>query len=366
MKTNMKDSASLNERTILSGFENIDKLTGGWHKADLILVAGRPAMGKTAFAVSMANQMTECMGYSIAFFSLELSKTVLLERFEKVGNPALNTQLFIEDNLDFTIAEIIESARTYVVEQKVQCIIIDYLQLIVAAENTFTSRKEELIHILQSLKTLAVELEVPIIVLSQLPRLVEQSEDKKPRLANLRDIDIQYVDTVIFLYRPDYYRLSSKDNRNKAEVIIAKNNHGNVGVAELCFMLETISFKETKQPLKSIKIMKPKTEELKEISASLNECNGILTAEQEVSLVRQIREGNLDALAELLEGDIRFVVSVAKNYQGKGLDTQELIAVGTKGLVRAAQSFDESKGVRFLSYAIWWIRESIISALNAK
>lgn len=112
--------------------------------------------------------------------------------------------------------------------------------------------------------------------------------------------------------------------------------------------------------------MRPTTEELKEISASLNECNSILTAEQEISLVRQIREGNLDALAELLEGDIRFVVSVAKNYQGKGLDTQELIAVGTKGLVRAAQSFDESQGVRFLSYAIWWIRQSIIDAIIDK
>ena len=182
MKTDMKDSASQNERTILSGFENIDKLTCGWHKADLILVAGRPVMGKTAFAVSMANQMTECMGYSIAFFSLELSKTVLIERFEKIGNPALNTQLYIEDNLDFTIDDIIESARAYVKENKVQCIIIDYLQLLVAAENTFTSRKEEQGQILQSLKALAVELDVPIIVLSQLPRSVEQREAKRPTL----------------------------------------------------------------------------------------------------------------------------------------------------------------------------------------
>ena len=360
MKTNMKDSASQNERTILSGFENIDKLICGWHKADLILVAGRPAMGKTAFAVSMADQMTECMGYSVAFFTLELSKTVLLERFEKVGNPALNTQLFIEDNLDFTIADIIKSAHAYVEEQKVQCIIIDYLQLIVAAENTFTSRKEELCHILQSLKALAVELDVPIIVLSQLPRSVERREDKKPILEDLRDIDTQSVDTVIFLYRPEYYHLSSSDNRNIAEMIIAKDSHGNTGVAELRFIEEEITFKDYKSKI----IMNPTTEELKAITASLNESKVILSAEQEATLVRQIREGNLDALAGLLEGNIRFVVSVAKNYQGKGLETQELIAEGTKGLVRAAQSFDESQGVRFLAYAIWWIRQSIIEGID--
>jgi replicative DNA helicase len=244
MKTDMKDSASQNERTILSGFENIDKLTCGWHKADLILVAGRPAMGKTAFAVSMANQMTECMGYSVAFFTLELSKTVLLERLENVGNPVLNTQLYIEDNLDFTITDIIECARTCVAEQKVQCIIIDYLQLIVAAENTFTSRKDELSQILQSLKTLAAKLDVPIIVLSQLPRSVEQREDKRPILEDLRDIDTQSVDTVILLYRPGYYHLSSGDNRNIAKMIIAKDNHGNAGVAELRFIEETIKFKD--------------------------------------------------------------------------------------------------------------------------
>jgi len=362
MKTNMKDIAFQNERTILSGLENIDKLTCGWHKADLILVAGRPAMGKTAFAVSMANQMTECLGYSVAYFSLELSKTVLLERFEKIGNPAHNTQLYIEDNLDFTITEIIEKARAYVVEQKVQFIILDYLQLIVAAENIFTNRKEELGQILQSLKALAVELDVPIIVLSQLPRSVEQSEDKKPKLEGLRDIDIQSVDTAIFLYRPGYYHLSRSDNRNIAELIIAKNNHGNVGTAESRFFEETNSFKDYKSKI----IMNPTTEDLKTITASLNECNGILTAEQEESLVRQIREGNFDSLGELLEGNIRFVVSVAKNYQNKGLEMQDLIAHGTRGLVEAAKNFDESKEVRFLSYAIWWIRQSIIEAIDAK
>ena len=111
-------------------------------------------------------------------------------------------------------------------------------------------------------------------------------------------------------------------------------------------------------------IMKPTKKELKEISASLYESNGLLTAEQEANLVRQIREGNLDALAELLEGNIRFVVSVAKNYHGKGVEVPELISAGTKGLVHAAQSFDESQGVRFLAYAIWWIRHYIIEAIE--
>ena len=111
--------------------------------------------------------------------------------------------------------------------------------------------------------------------------------------------------------------------------------------------------------------MKPTTKELKELSASLpQESNGMLTDEQEKNLVRQIKNGNLDALAELLEGNIRFVVSVAKNYQNKGIEIPELIAAGTKGLVQAAQNFDESQGVRFLAYAIWWIRQSILSKMD--
>lgn len=112
------------------------------------------------------------------------------------------------------------------------------------------------------------------------------------------------------------------------------------------------------------RIMKPTKEELKTLSASLNESNGLLTAEQEATLVRQIREGNLDALVEHLEANIRFVVSVAKNYQGKGIEVPKLIAAGTKGLVQAAQSFDESQGFRFLAYAIWWIRQGILDEIE--
>jgi len=111
-------------------------------------------------------------------------------------------------------------------------------------------------------------------------------------------------------------------------------------------------------------IMKPTKKELKEISASLYESNGLLTAEQEANLVRQIREGNMDALSELLEGNIRFVISVAKNYRDNGVKIPELVAAGTKGLVHAAQIFDESQDVRFLSYAIWWIRHYIIEAIE--
>lgn len=111
-------------------------------------------------------------------------------------------------------------------------------------------------------------------------------------------------------------------------------------------------------------IMKPTKKELKEISASLYESNGLLTAEQEANLVLQIREGNMDALSELLEGNIRFVISVAKNYRDNGVKIPELVAAGTKGLVQAAQSFDESQGVRFLAYAIWWIRQGIIAEIE--
>lgn len=113
--------------------------------------------------------------------------------------------------------------------------------------------------------------------------------------------------------------------------------------------------------------MKPTVEELKGLSASLpQESNGMLTEEQEKNLVRQIKEGNLDALTELLEGNIRFVVSVAKNYLNEGLEMHELIGAGAEGLVQAAQSFDEAQDVRFLAYAIWWIRHYIIKAVDNK
>lgn len=106
----------------------------------------------------------------------------------------------------------------------------------------------------------------------------------------------------------------------------------------------------------------PSVEELKALTESLTKGEHVvlLPEEQEKALVRQYREGNPDALSALLEANIRFVVSVAKNYQDKGLDTPELIAAGTKGLVQAAQNFDETQGFRFLAYAIWWIRQSIL------
>ena len=111
--------------------------------------------------------------------------------------------------------------------------------------------------------------------------------------------------------------------------------------------------------------MEPTKEELQELSAALpQESNGLLTEEQEKNLVSQIKEGNLDALAELLEGNIRFVISVAKNYRDNGVEIPELVAAGTKGLVHAAQIFDESQDVRFLSYAIWWIRHNIIEVIE--
>ena len=114
--------------------------------------------------------------------------------------------------------------------------------------------------------------------------------------------------------------------------------------------------------------MQPTVEELKELSGYLlqKESNGLLTSEQEKSLIRQYREGNLDALGELLEGNIRFVVSVAKNYLDKGLEMADLVGAGTRGLVEAADNYNEAQGFRFLSYAIWYIRESILEAIKAK
>ena len=246
-----------------SGFHDLDKITSGWQKSDLIIIAGRPAMGKTSFALSVAKNMAVDYQRPVGFFSLEMSNVQLVNRLisnvcEIPGNKLLSGQLapdewerfdknlrkltgapiYIDDTPALSVFELRTKARRLVREHHVQCIMIDYLQLMNANGMRFTSRQEEVSTISRSLKGLAKELDIPIIALSQLNRSVEQRDaskgvdGKRPQLSDLRESGAieQDADMVIFVHRPEYYKITAgpnnEDLRGKALIIIAKHRKG--------------------------------------------------------------------------------------------------------------------------------------------
>ncbi len=247
---------------IPSGFERLDETTAGWQKSDLIIIAGRPAMGKTAFALSIVKNIAVDYQAPVAFFSLEMNKVQLVNRLianvcEITGNKILSGQLtddewkrldskirlltgapiYIDDTPGLSIFELRTKARRLVREEKVKLIVIDYLQLMNANGMRFGNRQEEVSTISRSLKGLAKELNIPIIALSQLNRVVENregngSEGKRPQLSDLRESGAieQDADMVILLHRPEYYGLRVDDKGNdwtgKAQIIIAKHRKG--------------------------------------------------------------------------------------------------------------------------------------------
>lgn len=265
-----------------SGFTNLDRLGGGWQPSDLIIVAARPAMGKTAFALSMAKNMIE-QGYPTAIFSLEMSTKQLMKRLisNATGIPAnvlrngkfdpmewniLNKQisqlnnmkLYIDDSANASIFELATKARRLVKEHGVKCIFIDYLQLIHADGKTINNREQEVSAISRTLKQLAKELNIPIIALSQLNRGVESrtGDNKRPLLSDLRESGAieQDADMVLLLHRPEYYGITVDEYNNSlvgmAEVIVAKNRNGGTGTLLLRFKGELMKFTdiETFQP----------------------------------------------------------------------------------------------------------------------
>ena len=252
-----------------SGFHSLDKLTSGWQKSDLIIIAARPAMGKTAFILSMAKNMAVDYNSPVAVFSLEMSNVQLVNRLimnvcqlegEKIKNGQLDnyewekfdrdvTQLmdapiFIDDTPSLSIFELRSKARRLVREHKVECIIIDYLQLMNASGMSFGSREQEVSIISRSLKGLAKELDIPIIALSQLNRGVEGRtglEGKRPQLSDLRESGAieQDADMVCFIHRPEYYKLTEDAQGNSlvgiAEIIVAKHRNGATDDVKLRF-----------------------------------------------------------------------------------------------------------------------------------
>ncbi len=246
---------------IPSGFNALDKITSGWQTPDLVIIAARPAMGKTAFVLSMAKHMAIDREIPTAIFSLEMSNVQLVNRLimnvceiegekiktgkmSKADSQKLNTKinimkgkpLYMDDTPSLSIFELRSKARKLVHDHGVRIIIIDYLQLMNAQGSSFGSREQEVSIISRGLKGLAKELDIPIIALSQLNRGVEARtgiEGKTPQLSDLRESGAieQDADMVCFIHRPEYYHIytdekSAKDLRGLAQIIVAKHRNG--------------------------------------------------------------------------------------------------------------------------------------------
>lgn len=247
-----------------TGFIDLDSITGGLQRSDLIIVAARPSVGKTAFALNVAQNVAVHTGETVAVFSLEMSAGQLAQRMasaegnldasvmksgdlkdedwiklaEAVGTLG-NTNIFIDDSPGITIQDICSKCRRLKKQQGLSMIVIDYLQLIeTAGRNKIAeNRQQEVSMISRMLKHLARELDVPIIALSQLSRAVEQRQDKRPMMSDLRESGSieQDADIVAFLYRDDYYNQDT-ERKNIIEIIIGKQRNGPVGTVELVFL----------------------------------------------------------------------------------------------------------------------------------
>ena len=245
-----------------SGFVELDRKTAGLHGSELILIAARPAMGKTAFALNIGTYAATRAGCPVAIFSLEMSKEQLANRIlcsealvdsnkvrtgeledEEWGKLAqtsgeLSTaEIYVDDTPGISVMEIRAKCRKLKLEKNIGLVIIDYLQLIQGSGKRGASREQEIAEISRSLKILAKELNVPVIALSQLSRAVEGRPDHRPMLSDLRESGSieQDADIVMFLYRDDYYNENS-EKKNIAEVIIAKQRSGSTVTVELAWL----------------------------------------------------------------------------------------------------------------------------------
>ena len=269
------EKASKNKGTVTgipTGFIDLDYKTSGFQPSDLILIAARPSMGKTAFVLNVAQHMAFKEGKTVAIFSLEMSKEQLVNRLfsleSKVDSQALRTgnltdedwakliegaavvgksNLIIDDTQGISIAELRSKCRKFKLEHDLGIIIIDYLQLMSGGKHS-ESRQQEISEISRSLKAVARELNVPVVALSQLSRAVEQRPDHRPMLSDLRESGAieQDADVVMFLYRDDYYNKDT-DKKNIAEVIIAKQRNGPIGTVELVWLPNYTKFANMKK-----------------------------------------------------------------------------------------------------------------------
>jgi replicative DNA helicase len=252
---------------VSTGFTDLDYKTAGLQKSDLVLIAARPSMGKTAFVLNMAQHICFKDNKCAVIFSLEMSKEQLVNRLlsleSSVNSNSIRTgklsdadweslvegaeviarsKLIIDDTPSISISELRSKCRKYYQENELSIIIIDYLQLM-SGKGRSDSRQQEISEISRSLKALARELNVPVVALSQLSRAVEKRDDHRPMLSDLRESGAieQDADVVMFLYRDDYYNKES-EKRGIAEVIIAKHRNGPIGTVELVWLPDYTKF----------------------------------------------------------------------------------------------------------------------------
>jgi replicative DNA helicase len=253
---------------IATGFAELDRMTAGFQRNDLIIVGARPSVGKTAFALNIAQNVATKTGENVAIFSLEMGAEQLVMRMlcaegnidagrlrtgsltdEDWGKLTMamgslsNAGIFIDDTPGVRISDIRSKCRRLKQEHGLGMILIDYLQLILGSGRSGENRQQEVSEISRSLKQLARELQVPVIALSQLSRGVEQRQDKRPMMSDIRESGSieQDADIVAFLYRDDYYDKES-ENKNIIEIIIAKQRNGPTGTVQLAFVKEYNKF----------------------------------------------------------------------------------------------------------------------------
>lgn len=254
---------------IATGFAALDEKTTGLQKGDLVIIAGRPSMGKTAFCLSMALHIGTKVGKSVAIFSLEMSKPQIVQRMlcaearidmhrlrsgtlpsrdhpklSLAAGPLYEAPIFIDDTPAISVLEIRAKARRLKAQGQLDVILIDYLQLMSSSVRS-ESRQQEISTISRSLKGLAKELEVPVVALSQLSRAVEQrGGDKRPQLSDLRESGAieQDADVVMFVYRGEYYFPEDEELKGLAEIIVGKQRNGPTGDVKVAFKREYASF----------------------------------------------------------------------------------------------------------------------------
>lgn len=259
-----------------SGFTKLDRLTSGWQRSDLIIVAARPSMGKTAFALTMARNIAVDHNRPIAFFSLEMSSIQLVNRLivsetelpsDRIRNGRLEeyewkqleykisslveAPIYIDDTPAISIFELRAKCRRLKVQHNIEAVFVDYLQLMSGTGDNRGSREQEVSNISRSLKSIAKELDIPVIALSQLNRSVElRSGNKRPQLSDLRESGAieQDADLVIFIHRPEKYDIYEDEQGNSlvglAEIILAKHRNGPIGDVQLKFKDESAKFTE--------------------------------------------------------------------------------------------------------------------------
>jgi replicative DNA helicase len=262
-----------------SGFKDLDEMTAGFQPGELIVIAGRPSMGKTALALAMAANSALHAGKSVGFFSLEMSKSQLVQRllcaqakinmhslrtgklplrdFPKLSlaaGPLNEARIFIDDSSNISVLEMRAKARRLKTQGNLDILFVDYLQLVEASSSKrLNSRENEIAYISRSLKGLAKDLSIPVVALSQLSRRVEERTDGKPQLSDLRESGAieQDADVVLFVYREEYYKKEGGEP-GKAEIIIGKQRNGPLGTANATFVHEYAGFENYSQRMEEV------------------------------------------------------------------------------------------------------------------